>query len=872
MLQISNAIQIVFAILLYLILAIAQPVFSQSANEKTWLDKTAEPIISETGSKDLSTLEITALKNLHTSRTSDSCINREVPTGSTQKMSGCWYPTKIGMLEEGGRYLLKHGDSIAYRISGTSSDSPKLYPTKNPNTFLEARLDAGTGYGFYMTLRNLDTAQTSLTNSANSYVHSFIKNGRQYSSNGRLAHVEASHVRQSDNGKWMTITGESGAITRINLDTFKSTSVKLRDKPSNKWIPGSSSITNDGHYIATAIHGSQFSELFITDLSGSCTENETNMVVEYKNCPNRSLKSHMSNQMISYSSVILPNFVGQHTLSIYHSPNGNIFKEYEIQAPNTTKNSTSYMAFGDSFTSGEGAYSYTPGTDLENENMCHLSSKSYPFLLQKQFNIQQFSSVACSGAKIHNILHSSQARQPNPPTPTTPGYQAQIKYLQHATEKPSNITVSIGGNDIQFANKLKHCITRPTDCYNTYEDRTEIINEINSQQSRLQEMIKKLKSSAPATTKIHIIGYPSIVNEGTGTCGINMPLSKKERELANIITDHLNHVINQSAKAESVNYIDIKGALIGHRLCEAQDEILSMHGITYGDDAGIERLKFLAKETLHPNEIGQQLIKNSILGSYPDIFNTSSHAPSSTSSQNEAITKDAPKTNRTTYANVSTKLAEAQTLLPGQKISINLEPFENNTKPNHKYEIYIDDELQLSKTSNNLGNISAELEIPIPISEGVVQLSIKGLDSSNIPTKFYQYISTPITPPTPPQANMSSSDTDDIPHRPSHKDTLASSLATLPPPIQFRALPTTTSTPKILQNVSLAAHLGEQPLRGEPANTSKVLEMSTINNSMPSNNRLSNKQTTQLAIGYAVATSLFLLYIFRRMHKKLRKN
>jgi len=61
-----------------------------------------------------------------------------------------------------------------------------------------------------------------------------------------------------------------------------------------------------------------------------------------------------------------------------------------------------YIAMGDSFASGEGAYNYKDGTD-EPWNKCHLSAKSYPFLLETMGVVSDAKSVACSGARMKDV-------------------------------------------------------------------------------------------------------------------------------------------------------------------------------------------------------------------------------------------------------------------------------------------------------------------------------------------------------------------------------------------------------------------------------------------------------------------------------------
>ena len=61
-----------------------------------------------------------------------------------------------------------------------------------------------------------------------------------------------------------------------------------------------------------------------------------------------------------------------------------------------------YLAMGDSYSSGEGDIEngfsefYIKNTGSPKD--CHLSSRSYPYILAKRQNIKGVQSVACSGA------------------------------------------------------------------------------------------------------------------------------------------------------------------------------------------------------------------------------------------------------------------------------------------------------------------------------------------------------------------------------------------------------------------------------------------------------------------------------------------
>src|SRR5690606_34519160 len=76
------------------------------------------------------------------------------------------------------------------------------------------------------------------------------------------------------------------------------------------------------------------------------------------------------------------------------------YSQVSVTAGGYPRSLKSYMALGDSYISGEGAYSYRDGTDTER-NQCHQSLVSYPYLLGERQS--SFASVACSGAQMINV-------------------------------------------------------------------------------------------------------------------------------------------------------------------------------------------------------------------------------------------------------------------------------------------------------------------------------------------------------------------------------------------------------------------------------------------------------------------------------------
>jgi lysophospholipase L1-like esterase len=114
-----------------------------------------------------------------------------------------------------------------------------------------------------------------------------------------------------------------------------------------------------------------------------------------------------------------------------------------------------YVALGDSFSSGEGAGNYDPGTNIEHVNECDRSStRAYPALVATALTLAPLTFVACSGAKARNLIKTKGG---------SGGWHegAQIDAIAEETAPDplvGLVTLTIGGNDAGFAHILQACV------------------------------------------------------------------------------------------------------------------------------------------------------------------------------------------------------------------------------------------------------------------------------------------------------------------------------------------------------------------------------------------------------------------------------
>ena len=173
----------------------------------------------------------------------------------------------------------------------------------------------------------------------------------------------------------------------------------------------------------------------------------------------------------------------------------------------------SYVAMGDSYSSGVGTGSYTL------DSACRRSVYAYPYLFTQKHSMGSFDFVACSGAKTTDLI----AKQLPSLKPTT-----------------NLVTMTIGGNDIGFASLIQQCTV--SDCSSTLV--TTKSNLGSTLAPALNTAFAAVKQAAPNATVI-VLGYPRVFS--TSTCFGTLGISSTEEKNANALADAVDTVTSSYA-------------------------------------------------------------------------------------------------------------------------------------------------------------------------------------------------------------------------------------------------------------------------------------------------------------------------------------
>ncbi len=220
----------------------------------------------------------------------------------------------------------------------------------------------------------------------------------------------------------------------------------------------------------------------------------------------------------------------------------------------------SYVALGDSYTSGAGLF---PIDSSPQSGSCWRSTVNYPHLVAAAIAPGRFTDVSCSGATTKNMLEP----QPFNGETNAPQFVA-------LNADVDLVTVGIGGNDVPFAELVSACgqrdALRPTGspCKDHFTvdgvDTTDA--KIAAVAPKLAGVIQGIRSRAPRA-RVLVVGYPVLLPPSKG-CWPGVPLSSGDVPWLDDFEKRLNAMIAQQAQANGAEFVDTYASSVGHDMCK----------------------------------------------------------------------------------------------------------------------------------------------------------------------------------------------------------------------------------------------------------------------------------------------------------------
>ena len=439
-----------------------------------------------------------------------------------------------------------------------------------------------------------------------------------------------------------------------------------------------------------------------------------------------------------------------------------------------------YLAMGDSFSSGEGDTEinkskqkyYRSGTDTKGasgvpEEKCHVSTRSYPYLLARGMHLaidspRQWNTATCSGAKTEDIspVESWWMRQgvnyagqgdrllgfdvgnmkKIGLNEFIPGREQQVEFVKKY--QPKFITLTMGGNDVGFGEKIDKCV-RPLACeYVRAEGRLSLANQIEGQYDKFVALYKDLYKASRYKAKIYVLGYPQFINgSADASCKANVgALNDQERLMIVESTSYLNKVIKQAARAAGVMYVDIEGSLYGHKLCDssANKYVTGISGVLGADGNQIQ-------ESFHPNHNGHMqmafTVWDRVKGEsllYYDVCDDGRNNCPDPSATKESIARPSyfPQEKKNSiYKNMTTSTVSKGSFMNVVVPTMLLKPHSLARATLHS------DPIDLGiYTASDEGSLSFSAEVPNYVLAGYHTLIINGEDANGEPVEVEQIV------------------------------------------------------------------------------------------------------------------------------------
>lgn len=311
----------------------------------------------------------------------------------------------------------------------------------------------------------------------------------------------------------------------------------------------------------------------------------------------------------------------------------------------------SYVALGDSYSSGEGVPPFLPGSDTGTDE-CHRSAGAYPELLVKHHQgtslPTKVSFWACSGSLISDFSNNNHMW----------GEPPQLTRLEES--EPTLVTLSIGGNDIGFAHigatclKVNATVFKPLNgqfvenCRKTLNKPT--MEKIQNLQ--LAPLYAKIHEKAPHA-EVYVMGYPRVLpaaptsdcqaqayredgrkatgdpfdqNATDGFIGIETRIGKDDAAWMDTVIERLDQKIQSEAAKAGFHYVDVLNAFEGHDICSNNTDPSDRpwaHGLVLNSNSNATPPNPSAF-SFHPNAEGQEAMAealyNTITGSQQTLM------------------------------------------------------------------------------------------------------------------------------------------------------------------------------------------------------------------------------------------------------------
>jgi hypothetical protein len=276
-----------------------------------------------------------------------------------------------------------------------------------------------------------------------------------------------------------------------------------------------------------------------------------------------------------------------------------------------------YVALGDSYSAGEGLAPFEDGTQNVDRggDRCHRSlNAAYAGLLAFDHDTTLVFR-ACSGAQVRHVFDEVQDQSG---VPNRLGLQVEPDVADLADDEDDVrlVTITMGGNDVGFADVLKFCgwdewlhacVDRPFRDHDSLDEWAAV--ELGLLRTGLLGLYPGLRAAFP-TARILVLGYPLLLpSQKAPDLGLRCrilfrAIDDREREAIRGWNEELNRTI-QAATEEvgvAIEYVDVATHFAGHEACGPHGEWIQAIGLEALPKGPVRDGLF------HPVTVGQQML------------------------------------------------------------------------------------------------------------------------------------------------------------------------------------------------------------------------------------------------------------------------
>lgn len=225
----------------------------------------------------------------------------------------------------------------------------------------------------------------------------------------------------------------------------------------------------------------------------------------------------------------------------------------------TTPPTGQYVSLGDSYVAG-------PLIPAQVNLGCLRSDENYPSLTAAAIGSSSLSDASCSGATTVNMTQSQ----------STLGVTINAPQLNALSATTRLVTISIGGNDIDFVDIITTCaeesLTNPfgSPCTSHYTSggTDQLAALINATEPKVATVLQEIHQRAPQA-RVLVVGYPDILPEHNNGCWPLEPIAYGDVSYLRQTEKELNTMLATAAAANNAQYVDTYTPTIGHDICQA---------------------------------------------------------------------------------------------------------------------------------------------------------------------------------------------------------------------------------------------------------------------------------------------------------------